>query len=180
MAINFNRIFDSIPKVTLGNGNIERWNKVADWVSRPAQNRAIMGITALGIQPVIDRNNKRVSQDTRETSAIRTTAKAAVGMGVGIAVRQPCYDLIKTLTSPEGNKSYSKLLIPKAMLSGLKENSPFLKNHRIAVSTFLSLLVMGLGTNFLVDAPLTIFATNKMLAHREKKLAQKEGFNVNA
>ena len=180
MAINFNKIFDNIPNMTLGNGNIERWNRIADWVSRPAQNRAIMGVSALGIQPVIDRNNKRVSQDTRETSAIRTTAKAAVGMGVGIAVRQPCYDLIKALTSPEGNKSYSKLLIPKFVQSGLKENSIFLKNHRIAISTFLSLFVMGLGTNFLVDAPLTIFATNKMLAHREKKLAQKEGLNVNA
>lgn len=182
MAINFNKIFDNIPLMTLGNGNVERWNRIADWVSRPAQNRAIMGFTALGIQPVIDRNNKRVSQDTRETSAIRTTAKAAVGMGVGIAVRQPCYDFVQACTSPEGKKKYSHWLLPKSKLAGLKENNPWLKNHRIFISTFLSLIIMGFGTNFLVDAPLTIFATNKMLAHREKHKAaeKKEGLDVNA
>lgn len=180
MAINFNKIFDNIPQITLGNGNIERWNKIADWVSRPAQNRAIMGTTALVTQPTIDYFNKNIDEDARDVSVMRTTAKVGVGMGVGIAVRQPCYDLVKACSSPEGNKRYSKLLIPKFVQSGLKENSVFLKNHRIAISTFLSLFVMGLGTNFLVDAPLTIFATNKMLAYREKKLVQKEGLNVNA
>ena len=180
MSINFNKIFDYIPNMTLGNGNIERWNRIADWVSRPAQNRAIMGVTALFTQPTIDYFNKNIDEDARDVSVIRTTAKVGVGMGVGIAVRQPCYNLIEACTSPDGNKSYSKFLIPKAMRAGLKADSPFLKNHRIAVSTFLSLIVMGLGTNFLVDAPLTIFATNKMLAYREKKLAQKEGLNVNA
>ena len=179
MSISFNKIFDNIPQMTLGNGNIERWNKIADWVSRPAQNRAIMGVTALGLQPAIDRRNKHVSEETRETAAIRTTAKAGVGMCVGIAVRQPCYDFIKACTSPNGNKRYSKWLLPNSKVVGLTENSIFLKNHRTAVSTLLSLVVMGLCTNFLVDAPLTILATNKMLAAREKQLAKKEGFDVN-
>lgn len=166
--------------MTLGNGNPERWNKIADWVSRPAQNRAIMGVSALALQPAIDRKNKRVNEETRETAAIRTTAKAGVGMCVGIAVRQPCYDFIKVCTSPEGNKRYSKWLLPESKIAGLKENSIFLKNHRTAISTLLSLVVMGLCTNFLLDAPLTILATNKMLANREKAISKKEGVDVNA
>lgn len=180
MSISFNKIFDYIPKITLGNGDPERWNKIADWISRPAPNRAIMGATALVSQPTIDYFNKNIDEEARAISVRRTLAKVGVGMGVGVVVRQACFDIVKACSSPEGNKRYSKCLIPRSKLAGLKEGCNYLKNYRIFASTFLSLIVMGLGTNFLIDAPLTILATNKMLAHREKKLAQKEGLDANA
>ena len=162
MAININKIFNSIPKITVRDGNPEMWNKVADWVSRPAQNRLIMGGTAIFTQTAIDRHNKRVDEETRKVSQLRTAAKVIVGTAAGIAVRQPCYDFVRACTNPEGTKRYSQWLIPKSKRLGLKEGNQFLKNHRIISSTLLALGIMTF-TNFLIDAPCTIKLTNKFM-----------------
>ncbi len=174
MSISINKIFDSIPKMSVSNGNPDRWNKIADWVSRPAPNRAITGITALATQPYIDLHNKNVSLETREISADRTKAKVIVGTLAGIAVRQPSYNLVAAMTRPDGNKRYSKWLIPSSKLQGLKEGSFFLKTHRIIVSTLLALGVMCFS-NFALDAPGTAYLTNKLIAWRRAKAAKKEG-----
>ena len=183
MAININNIFNKIPNITLRNGNPETWNKVADWISRPAPNRLIMGGTAIFTQTAIDRNNKRVDKETRKVSELRTAAKVIVGTCAGIAVRQPCYDFVKACTSPEGKKKYSQLLIPKSKRLGLKEGDQFLKNHRIISSTLLALAIMTF-TNFLIDAPGTIKLTNifmensKSLKEIRAEKAQEGGLDV--
>ena len=163
MANFINNIFNKLPKMTVGDGNPEKWNKVADWISRPTQNRLIMGGTAIFIQPTIDRHNKHVNEETRETSALRTTAKVLVGTGVGIVVRQACYEITGMMTNVNGTKPYSKWLVPIAKLTGLKNDNPFLKTHRTVIATFMGLGVM-LFTNFLIDAPATVKLTNKLLA----------------
>jgi len=167
--------------MTVGNGRPDRWNQIADWVSRPAQNRLIMGGTAIFIQPAIDRHNKHVNEETRETAALRTTAKVIVGTGAGIAVRQPCYNITEAMTNVEGNKTWSKWFIPSSKLEGLKNDSKFLKNHRTTIATFMALGIM-LFTNFLIDAPWTVKLTNKFIASSDKlaKLRNEEGINVQA
>ena len=167
MAINFSNIFNRLPQYTMGDGNPDKWNKIADWVSRPAQNRLIMGGTGIVLQPWIDSRNKKVDEETREISRLRTIAKVGIGTCAGILVRQPCYDIVKACTSPEGNKRYSKWLIPKSKLAGLKENNPRLKNWRVFASTLSALSVM-LFTNFLVDAPLTALTTNLFIKNSKK------------
>ncbi len=184
MAIDFKNIFNNIPKITVKNGNPETWNKVADWVSRPAPNRLIMGGTAIFTQTAIDGHNKRVDEETRKVSQLRTAAKVIVGTAAGIAVRQPCYDFVNACTSPEGKKAWSQMLIPMSKRFGLKEGSQRLKNWRIIASTLLALGIM-VFTNFLIDAPGTIKLTNKFMenseslkAIRAKKAEEKGGLDV--
>ncbi len=175
MSISINKIFDSIPKMSFPNGNPDTWNKIADWASRPAPNRAITGVTAYATQPYIDLHNRNVSPETRKISADRTRAKVIVGTLTGIAVRQPSYNLVEAMTRPEGTKKYSKWLIPSFKLKGLKEGSFFLKIYRIIVSTLMALGVMCFS-NFAIDAPLTVRLTNKFNA--KTKSAMKEGADV--
>ena len=177
MPISFNNFFNHLPNISMGNGNPETWNKVADWISRPAPNRLIMGGTAYLTQPYIDGHNKRVKEETRSISKDRTRAKVIIGTLAGIGVRQPSYNLVELMTRPEGNKSYSRLLIPNSKLHGLKEGSLFLKNYRTALSTLLALGVM-VFTNFAVDAPLTAILTNRFIAKTKAREQKKEGINV--
>ncbi len=177
MPISINNFFNHLPNISMGNGNPETWNKVADWISRPAPNRLIMGGTAYLTQPYIDGHNKHVNETTRDISKDRTRAKVIIGTLAGIGVRQPSYNLVEAMTHPEGDKKYSKWLIPKHKLQGLKEDSVFLKGHRIVVSTLLALGVM-LFTNFAVDAPLTAILTNKFIARTKAKEQRKEGIHV--
>ena len=165
--------------MTVGDVNPEKWNKVADWVSRPAQNRLIMGGTAIFMQPAIDRHNKHVNEETRETAALRTTAKVLVGTGVGMVVRQACYDITGMMTNINGAKPSSKWLIPLSKLKGLKNDNPFLQTHRTVIATFMGLGVM-LFTNFLIDAPATVKLTNKFIASSDtlKRIKEKEGVDV--
>ena len=177
MPISFNNFFNRLPNISMGNGNPEVWNKVADWISRPAPNRLIMGGTAYLTQPYIDGHNKHVNETTRDISKDRTRAKVIVGTLAGIGVRQPCYNLVEAMTRPDGNKKYSKWLIPKNKLQGLKEGSLFLKNYRTASATTLSLGVM-VFSNFAVDAPFTALLTNKFIAGTKSKDQKKEGINA--
>lgn len=183
MAININNIFNKIPEITVKDGNPEKWNKIADWVSRPAPNRLIMGGTAIFTQTAIDGNNKRVDEETRKISQLRTAAKVIVGTAAGIAVRQPCYDLVNACTVPDGKKPWSQMLIPMSKRLGLKEGSQRLKNWRIIASTLLALGIM-VFTNFLIDAPATIKLTNKFMGNSKSlkeiraKKAQEGGLDV--
>ena len=176
MSISINKIFNMIPKMSVGDANPQTLNSIADWVSRPAPNRLIMGATALVTQPYIDSHNPRVSEKTREISKDRTTAKVIVGTLAGITVRQPSYDLVTAMTRPEEKGKYSQFLIPRAKLKGLKEGSLFLKNYRTTLSTLLALSVMCI-TNFAVDAPLTAILTNRFIARTKAKNAKREAIN---
>ncbi len=177
MSISISKIFDRIPKMSVPNGNPDTWNKIADWASRPAPNRAITGITAYITQPYIDGHNRNVDKATRDISKDRTRAKVIVGTLAGIAVRQPSYNLVEAMTHPEGTKKYSKWLIPGSKLLGLTENSIFLKTHRIIVSTLLALGIMCFS-NFALDAPGTAFLTNLLIDRRKARNALKEGVDA--
>lgn len=112
-------------------------------VSSPQQRLAI-GITALCTQPVIDYFNKNVDEKTRDLSVQKTIAKGIVGMTTGYFIRDWCIKL-------------SKAKIFKPDIKDIPADK--LKNYHNAMGTFLATIIM-IGTNFLIDAPLTALLTN--------------------
>lgn len=135
-------------------------NKRNDWISSPMWNRGIMGATALVTQPVIDNYNHRVDEETRTVSRNRTISKIIAGTLVGMfVVRGPIYKAIQAMTNLKGNSKYSKALLPKKYLNEIAKNDAFLKNYRSTLAMVIALGAMCF-TNFLLDAPLTIFFTN--------------------
>lgn len=169
------KYLDHLPSYTLNESQrkIDKMKEVDEFISDPMWNRGIMGATALLTQPVIDYNNHKVDQETREVSAIRTICKIIAGTTVGMfCVRGPMRNIVKSLTDINGTKKWSKWLLPKAKLVEIAQNEKFLKNYRSALAMMLSLMVM-MYTNFKLDAPLTIFLTNTTL-DKKKELARKK------
>ncbi|HIS82735.1 hypothetical protein KID03_06640 [bacterium] len=162
--------YDCVPNRIV---NSEKWQKRIKWVgseiSSP-ENRLILGVTALMSQPFIDAHNKSVDEDTRKVSVCRTIAKIVAGTLTGYAIRKGCISAInkwsKLPTSVDKNGQKIKLtslntfFSPTNAYSDLTE--PF-KQYRNALGTIAALMVMTV-TNFLIDAPLTKYLTNKFVA----------------
>ncbi len=157
------KIIDTLPSHTQNESarKLDNWNKFDNWISKPAQNRAIMGATAIVTQPVIDYNNHKVDKETRRVSRNRTIAKIVAGTCVGILVRGSAYKAVTSMTNIEGKTKNAKALLPKKFLGEIAKNEKFLKNYRSALSSSLAILAMCV-TNFVLDAPLTVFLTNKL------------------
>ena len=153
------RIIDTLSDKVFGD-NVEKWDKFNNFMAKPAENRAIMGGVALVTQPAIDYYNHRVDEETREVSRNRTIAKILAGTTVGICVRELCYRLVNSSTKPDKLTKFSQKLLPKKYVKDLLDNPTHLKNYRNALSTIVALCVMTF-TNFLLDAPLTVYMTNK-------------------
>jgi hypothetical protein len=140
--------------------SIKNWNKWTYITSDPMWNRGIMGATALLTQPAIDYYNHRVDDETRTVSRNRTVSKIVAGTLVGMfVVRGPVSKLVEKMTNVNGKKDWQKWLLPKAYVKRMASNPNGLKNYRSALSMGLALAAMCV-TNFLLDAPLTIFFTN--------------------
>ena len=154
------KVFDALPDATFKDTS-KFWKTVDSRISRPAENRAIMGLTALAMQPIIDASNKKVDDKTRKTSICRTISKIVVGTLVGICVRGSAYHLVKNMTNVNGTSKFSKLLLPKKYIHELVREPKFLENYRSALSTGTAILAM-LVTNFAIDAPLTVKMTNSL------------------
>lgn len=112
-------------------------------VSSPQQRLAI-GITALCTQPVIDYFSKNIDDKTRDLAVQKTIAKSAVGMTTGYFIRDWCIKL-------------SKAKIFRPNIKDIPADK--LRNYNNAMGTFLATIIM-IGTNFLIDAPLTALLTN--------------------
>lgn len=168
------RTFEDSPK------KLEQWKKVDEFVSHPANNRLIMGATAILTQPAIDYCNHKVDKETREVSMCRTIAKILAGTLVGIVVRGSCYKMVEKMTNINGKSRISKSLLSPKYKAELIKFETFLKNHRRALSNASAILAMSV-TNFLVDAPLTVFLTNHFNEKRqENKLKMEERSKINA
>ena len=158
------KIWDAIPQHTQSESakKLEQWKKIDEFISRPAENRGIMGATALLTQPAIDYYNNKVDEETRRVARNRTIAKIIAGASVGMfVVRGPIYKLITKMTDINGKSRFSKSLLPKKYLTEIGKNEKFLKNYRSALSMAIALVAMCF-TNFALDAPLTIFLTNML------------------
>lgn len=177
------KIIDVAPSATIDDSanKISQMTKFDEMMAKPAENRGLMGATAIILQPSIDAMNKKVDDTTRTVSICRTISKIVAGTLVGIAVRGSCYKLVKKMTDINGTGKYSKSLLPKKYIKELSKNEKFLNNYRSALSTATAIVAMCY-TNFGIDAPLTIFLTNKLTDKalgdkKNSKISQKEVSN---
>jgi len=146
------------------------------WTS--PQQRVVQGATAIVMQPLIDARNKRVDEETRKVSIARTCAKIIAGTLTGFAIRYACIKGIRAMAKPFSKvaaepsafkKRFQTFLTPSELVEGDKDA---LDQYVNAMGTIWSLVIM-LFTNFLIDAPLTRFLTNKFndmrKAHENKQ-----------
>jgi len=157
-------------------GLIKKINWLGDDFSSAMQ-RLVSGATALMTQPFFDLNNKKTDEKTRVTSTARTLGKIIAGTTTGVLIRQICVGLTKKWTQNEhteqyllekGKKSASEIItdfsghenLQKLLPNDMKHVSyRKIKAYRGAMGTFAAVVVM-LGTNFVIDAPLTTYLTN--------------------
>lgn len=156
------KILDVTPQHTVKESKkmMDQLDRIDSFISKPMQNRAIMGATALLTQPFIDYHNKNVDDETRKIAFFNRCAVIIAGTSVGMfLVRGPVYTAVKNMTNVKGGAKYSNTLLPKKYIKELSENEKCLKNYRSALAMGISLGLMSI-TNFLCDAPATIFLTN--------------------
>lgn len=164
-SVSFNSFYDGFYK-KLPNKNVKnpaKYNHVGQALASPHWNRLALGVAAILTQPWIDFFNPRVDRDTAISSALRTIAKICVCTTVGFCVRGSSYKLVEKLahgTSREGSTLFTPMEILKEKNAELRNSK--LKLHKNTLSTVIALSVM-MFTNFLLDAPLTTRAANKLL-----------------
>ena len=156
-------IANVIPKLTVKG---EKANKAISWIGEQIsspENRLILGVSALMSQPFIDLYNKKVDEDTRKVSAARTVAKIIAGTLTGVLIRSGCIHAIDAFTKYPSqitpDMKFKKLRSLFAPSEGLLNDLSYYKK---SLGTIISLFVM-VFTNFLIDAPLTKFLTNKFV-----------------
>ena len=132
-----------------------------------AEQRLILGASALMSQPFIDAHNKNVDEKTRKVSVARTIAKIIAGTTTGFIIRKGCISAIKALSKPNaaGVPLYKKFFTPSIVKN---TNTDAFMQYRNAMGTIVALVVM-MFTNFAIDAPLTRFLTNKLVKKQEDK-----------
>jgi len=140
--------------------------KIGEEVSS-AENRLILGVTALMSQPFIDGHNRNVDEKTRKVSVARTVAKIIAGTTTGFLIRKGCIKSIKAFSQIPGPNvpRYKTIFTPKNIKNN--QNDAF-SQYRNAMGTVIALIVM-MFTNFLIDAPLTKYLTNKFIQKQEDK-----------
>jgi len=126
-----------------------------------AENRLILGITALMSQPFIDGHNKDVDEKTRKVSVARTVAKIIAGTATGYLIRKGCIKAVKNWSEipKPGIKKIKTLFTPKGAKS---VSTDAYEQYHNAMGTITALIAMMI-TNFAIDAPLTKFLTNRFI-----------------
>ena len=162
--------YDVIPNKVISS---EKWQKRIEWVNKEIstpENRLILGVTALMSQPFIDAHNKSVDEDTRKVSVCRTLAKIIAGTFTGYFIRKGCikaidkWSKLPSSVDKAGNKiKLTKLNTLFSPSNALSDISNAFVQYKNALGTILALGVMTI-TNFVIDAPLTKFLTNKFVA----------------
>lgn len=151
------------------------------------QQRLALGVSAMAIQPAIDRLNNNVDPKTREMSAARSLAKGLVGMTTGIIVRGGCMKAVETsLKKDKMVDKLAKIVTKENTDAAISKTKDYIKNqggakqYASVIGTVIALGVM-LFTNFLVDAPLTNWLTNKFSKGDKNKSndIQKTNTNLN-
>lgn len=118
-----------------------------------AEQRLLVGVTGVVMQPWIDLQNKRVDKETRLRSASKNCAKAFVGATTGFFIRKGCIKFIDKLIK-RGR------LLPKDA-TNIRHYEQKVKNYCGALGTGLAIIIM-MATNFLIDAPLTQLLSSKL------------------
>jgi len=173
----------------------ESIQNAAGWIGRKLSSphqRALQGVAALAIQPIIEYKNKDIDDDTRAVATARIIGKVFSGALVGIIVRGLCIALMgkvaKTPSAEEfaklaqegatkGKKALSNLLSPsvKTVKRLIDEQGKILPDiyddYRKGMGTLIGTLV-GMYTNFSVDVPITEYMTEKLIPVFRNKIAE--------
>ena len=161
------RMLNMLPNSEYSNpSSIKNIKKVGEKISS-AEQRLILGASALMSQPFIDAHNKNVDEKTRKVSVCRTIAKIIAGTFTGFFIRKGCINAIKAFSQvpAKGVPKYKSIFTPK----NTKDiNSDAFMQYRNAMGTVVALVVMMI-TNFVIDAPLTKFLTNLLVKKQEDK-----------
>ncbi len=161
------RVLNLFPnKVCKGTGAINFFKSTGENISS-AEQRLILGASALMSQPFIDANNKNVDEKTRKVSVARTIAKIIAGTTTGFIIRKGCISAIKALSKPNaaGVPKYKTFFTPNVVK---QTNTDAFMQYRNAMGTIVALVVM-MFTNFAIDAPLTRYLTNNLVKKQEDK-----------
>ena len=86
---------DLIPGAVYSNDKVLNGIKNTGEKISSAEQRLILGASALMSQPFIDWNNKNVDEKTRKVSVARTVAKIIAGTFTGYFIRKGCIKAIK-------------------------------------------------------------------------------------
>lgn len=134
------------------------------WIGKKlssAENRLILGASALMTQPFIDAANKDVDEETRRYSICRTVAKIIAGTFTGYSIRKLCIKSIDAFTKlpTEITPDMKFKRLRSCLLPTIKATAEELSQYKNALGTLMALGVM-MFTNFLIDAPLTKWMTN--------------------
>ena len=168
------KVMNKTPGMTVSNKKVlDSLKWIGEKVSSP-QNRLILGVTALMSQPFIDLSNKKVDEETRKVSAARTVAKIIAGTLTGVAIRYGCIKAIDAFTKlPHEIKPNMKFKILRRLFIPSDVVLESLNQYKKALGTIISIAIMVV-TNFLIDAPLTKFLTNKFVDKIHEKDKQKQ------
>ena len=168
------RVYNSIPNTVFKK---DYWiDKVALMGKKcsSAEQRLILGVTALVTQPFIDAHNKSVDEGTRKVSVARTIGKIIAGTLTGFAIRKGCIKAIGAWSKKAGDVDKAGNLIKLNKLNTfftpkgkLANNPDAFEQYKNALGTIVALVVM-MFTNFLIDAPLTKFITNFLIDDGKK------------
>ncbi len=166
-------VYNKIPSKVVQKDNILNGiSYIGKKISSPQQ-RLIMGATAIVMQPVIDYSNRHVDDNTRKVSVARTCAKVIAGTATGFALRYAFIKGIKAFSHPLSEvpldvKPWKKKMMTWLTPTNVDYSDPDqIQHYRNAMGTIWSLVAM-VFTNFLLDAPLTKFLTNKFLGIKKK------------
>lgn len=149
------------------------------WIGKnlsSAENRLILGASALMSQPFIDAANKDVDAETRRFSICRTIAKIVAGTFTGYSIRKLCIKSIDAFTKlPTEIKPDMKFKrLRSCLLPTIKHTADELAQYKNALGTLMALGVM-MFTNFLIDAPLTKSLTNLLTGYTKPKEGVENG-----
>lgn len=169
------RVYNSIPNTVFKK---DYWvDKIALMGKKcsSAEQRLILGVTALATQPFIDAHNKSVDEETRKVSVARTIGKIVAGTLTGFAIRKGCIKAIGAWSKKAGDVDKAGNLVKLTKLNtfftpkGKFANNPdAFEQYKNALGTIVALVVM-MFTNFLIDAPLTKFITNLLIDDGKKQ-----------
>ncbi|MBO6086844.1 hypothetical protein J6P92_00665 [bacterium] len=161
------RVLNMFPNSEYSNPNsVKHIKKVGEKISS-AEQRLILGASALISQPFIDFHNRDVDEETRKVSVCRTIAKIIAGTTTGFLIRKGCIKAIKEFSQipAKGVPKYKTIFTPKNINDA---KSDAYAQYRNAMGTVVALVVMMI-TNFAIDAPLTKFLTNLLVKKQEDK-----------
>ena len=160
-------LLNMLPNAEYSNPNSIKHIKYVGEKISSAEQRLILGASALMSQPFIDAHNRNVDEETRRVSVCRTIAKIIAGTATGFLIRKGCIKAIKEFSQipAKGVPRYKTIFTPKNIKDAKSDDYA---QYRNAIGTVAALVVM-MFTNFAIDAPLTRFLTNLLVKKQEDK-----------